>query len=120
MISLGNDKKTDELLKYLTEVSSLQRSIEGDKMYYITIIPLFLAAKNGLIISELLLHPLVTFKINYYEEIENVSSENLHTLLKDIIIYETTCDIKDIRLSQEVLKTVIKKYKELSDDINTL
>ena len=114
MIRISSDKKTDELIKYLTAVTELQKSIEEEKELFITKLPLFLAAKNNLIYSEFLLHPLVTYKVKYYEDVSYV--EDVKELLYEVIVYETTCDIKDIKLSQEILNKIIKKYKKLSND----
>lgn len=106
-----NKEETAEVIAFLNQMKVKQEEYAETEDICYSKLSLYLAAKNKIFFSNLLLHPLVLTDAAFYETKTRIKASELENLLNEVIVFELTEDY--YRLTAPERDRIITLHKRL-------
>lgn len=120
MTIINNIEQKQQILKFLTFMRKKQEDIQKESFEKIvfSVINLKTAIKHKLLLNSLLTHKLLLRTRFFYEDnIEVIELKELLSLLKQVLEYELTVDLKQASINSEDIAKIIKVTQSLETKI---
>lgn len=114
MITIKRKSQKEKIRKFFVDFKNKQKLMEDDMTLIYTMIPLELAIKYNLLITDFLLHPKLVKKRKFYEPIDSIIEKaNMIETVKSILEFELSQEINNTYMSTQSTKDLIKSYNKL-------
>lgn len=118
IMMIKDNRQARAMKEYLKSFESMRDIYETEDDIVYSILPIYLAIKYDIIISEFIFHPILVRKRKFYEYVQNiVDKENIINAMTMVLEYELTND--ENFMSNKNVKTLIKARKKLLKEKET-